>query len=196
MSAACPLLLRLSIALIAAAGLAYEVLLMRWFSMIQWHHFAFMIISFALLGFGASGAFLSFFSTRLQQYFPTALISSLLLFGLSATGAIVLAQRIPFNPEELLWNWRQIAYLFSIYLVLVFPFFFAASSIGLTLAKYRQGILGIYAANLVGSGVGSFGALILLFYLFPEKAVILLSLMGVVAAAISWWALKRESTGC
>jgi len=35
MSAACPLLLRLSIALIAAAGLAYEVLLMRWFSMIQ-----------------------------------------------------------------------------------------------------------------------------------------------------------------
>lgn len=104
MSAACPLLLRLSIALIAAAGLAYAVLLMRWFSMIQWHHFAFMIISFALLGFGASGAFLSFFSTRLQQYFPTALISSLLLFGLSATGAIVLAQRIPFNPEELLWN--------------------------------------------------------------------------------------------
>lgn len=55
--------------------------------------------------------------------------------------------------------------------------------------------MGIYAANLVGSGVGSFGALILLFYLFPEKAVILLSLMGVVAAAISWWALKRESTG-
>lgn len=75
MSAACPLLLRLSIARIAAAGLAYEVLLMRWFSMIQWHHFAFMIISFTLLGFGASGAFLSFFSTRLQQYLSTCTVT-------------------------------------------------------------------------------------------------------------------------
>ena len=48
----------LSIALISAAALAYEILLMRLFSIIQWHHFAYMMISLALLGYGASGTFL------------------------------------------------------------------------------------------------------------------------------------------
>ena len=49
----------LSIALVSATALAYEVLLMRLFSIIQWHHFAYMIISLALLGYGASGTFIS-----------------------------------------------------------------------------------------------------------------------------------------
>jgi hypothetical protein len=44
---------------ISAAILAYEVLLMRLFSIIGWHHFAYMIISIALLGFGVSGTALA-----------------------------------------------------------------------------------------------------------------------------------------
>ena len=46
----------LSVALISAAALGYEILLMRLFSIGQWHHFAWMIISLALLGYGASGS--------------------------------------------------------------------------------------------------------------------------------------------
>jgi len=46
-----------AIAVISASALAYEVLLMRLFSIIQWHHFAYMIISLALLGYGVSGVF-------------------------------------------------------------------------------------------------------------------------------------------
>jgi hypothetical protein len=48
----------LSVSVIAAASIGYELLLMRLMSIIQWHHFAYMIISLALLGFGASGTFL------------------------------------------------------------------------------------------------------------------------------------------
>ena len=33
--------------IISAAALAYEVLLIRLFSIIQWHHFAYMVISLA-----------------------------------------------------------------------------------------------------------------------------------------------------
>ena len=44
--------------LISASALAYEILLMRLFSIVQWHHFAYMVISLALLGYGASGTFL------------------------------------------------------------------------------------------------------------------------------------------
>ena len=35
--------------------LADEVILVRAFSIGLWHHFAYMVISIALLGFGASG---------------------------------------------------------------------------------------------------------------------------------------------
>ena len=49
----------LAISLVSAGVLAYEVLLARLFSITQWYHFAYMVISIALLGYGASGTFLA-----------------------------------------------------------------------------------------------------------------------------------------
>ena len=54
-----PRTLALAIALISGAALAYEILLIRLFSIIEWHHLAFLIISLALLGYGASGTLLA-----------------------------------------------------------------------------------------------------------------------------------------
>jgi len=45
--------------LISASVLCYQVILVRAFSIGQWHHFAYMVISIALLGFGASGTLLA-----------------------------------------------------------------------------------------------------------------------------------------
>ena len=50
--------------LIGLSTLAFEVLLTRIFSITQWNHLSFMVISIALFGFAASGTFLSIFSTR------------------------------------------------------------------------------------------------------------------------------------
>ena len=48
-----------AIALISAAALAYQLLLMRWLAIAHWQPFAVMIISLALLGHGASGTWLA-----------------------------------------------------------------------------------------------------------------------------------------
>ena len=56
-------------ALVSAAALAYEILLMRLFSIALWHHFAYMIISLALLGYGASGALLMLAPRAVQRHF-------------------------------------------------------------------------------------------------------------------------------
>ena len=56
----------LAVALISAGALAYEILLARLFAIIQWYHFAYMIISIALLGYGASGTFLALAQERLR----------------------------------------------------------------------------------------------------------------------------------
>ena len=59
----------LSIFLLSGAVLAYEVLLIRLFSIIHWHHFTFMVISLALLGIGASGSVLTVFRASLLRRF-------------------------------------------------------------------------------------------------------------------------------
>src|SRR5258705_13084810 len=86
-----------AIALISAGLLAYEVLLTRLFAIIQWHHFAYMVISIALLGYGASGTFLVFAHERLRRRFISAFAFCAALFAVSAVGAFAVAQRLPFN---------------------------------------------------------------------------------------------------
>jgi hypothetical protein len=174
----------LVIAVISASALAYEVLLMRLFSIIQWHHFAFMIISLALLGYGASGVFLALNRDRLARSFPTVIIVNLLSFSFSAPACFLLAQQIPFNPAEILWAPVQLMYLCSIYLLLTLPFFFAANIIGLSFYQYQEQVSSIYAADLFGAGMGSVCVILLLFVVFPVKILTVLMLSGILATLI------------
>ncbi len=170
----------ITIALLSAAALGYEILLIRLFSIIQWHHFAYMIISLALLGYGVSGTFLSFTQQRLLQRYPLTLMLNLALFALTTLPCFLLAQHIQFNPEAMLWNWREALRLTMIYLLLALPFFFAANAIAITLSRYRSVITRIYAADLFGAGIGSLAVLLLLYAVPPLPG---LSVLSAVAAA-------------
>jgi predicted membrane-bound spermidine synthase len=181
--AACPPVI--AIALLSATALGYEVLLIRLFSIIQWHHFAYMIISLALLGYGASGTFLMFFQGRLLQRYPGALLLNLTLFALSALPCFLAAQGIAFNPEQMLWNWRETLQLTAIYLLLSIPFFFAANAIALTLAQFRGVITRVYAADLLGAGAGSLAVLLLLYVLPPLKGLVALAALGLFCLPVA-----------
>ena len=171
-----------SIALTSASALAYEILLMKLFSIIQWHHFAYMIISLALLGYGASGTFLALFRERLLNRFPSAYITNITLFALSSLLCFILAQQIPFNPLEVLWETKQLLWLFGLYLLLALPFFFAANAVGLAFIRYKENISAVYGADLIGAGLGSLGILGLLYLFFPAFILELISLAGLLAA--------------
>ena len=174
----------ITISIISSCALAYEVLLMRLFSIIQWHHFAYMIISLALLGYGISGVFLALNRQSLKRHFHTVIMSNLLLFAIAMPACFLLAQQVPFNPAEILWDPMQLLYLFGIYLVLTLPFFFAANIIGLSFYQYKEYVSSIYAADLLGAGVGSVGIILLLFIFFPENILIVLLLLVMFAALI------------
>ena len=47
-----------AIACVAMAGVAYQVALVRLLSVVLWYHFAFLVVSLAVLGFGLSGVLL------------------------------------------------------------------------------------------------------------------------------------------
>src|SRR4030095_16444402 len=119
----------IAIALISAAALAFEILLMRLFSITLWHHFAYMIISLALLGYGASGALLTLAQSAVQRRFVPLFCAAAAAFGVTAIGGFVLAQRVPFNPLEILWDPRQPGYLLAIYLLLASPFLCAGACV-------------------------------------------------------------------
>lgn len=178
-----------SILLVSATALAYEVLLTRLFSIIQWHHFAYLIISLALLGYGLSGTVLALARRRWLRHYATVYIAQLVLFGLAMPACYLLAQALPFNPEELLWDPTQLLHLSAIYWVLSLPFFFAANAVGLSLMRYRARIPRVYGVDLAGAGLGAILIIALLFALFPMSALAGLAGLGLAAAAVAAWEL-------
>lgn len=175
-----------AIALISAAALAYQLLLMRWLAIEHWHPFAVMIISLALLGHGASGTWLAVWlrgrgSEYLVPRFEGVFVACALLFAVSAAGVLLVARAIPFNGLELVWDPRQLLRLGALYLVLAVPFFFAASCFGLAFARHGTRIPALYGADLIGAGAGALVALALA-WLPTGRGLVLAALGGAWAA--------------
>lgn len=175
----------IAISVLSAAIITYEILLMRLYSIVQWHHFAFMIISIALLGYGISGSFLALTRDWLLQRFLAAWQASAILFGVTAVLAFALAQRVPFNPLQITWEPRQILFLGETYLLLVVPFFFGATCIGLAFANFGDRIGRIYSFDMVGAGVGAILVIGILFFFRAETCVKLVLALGFVAAGLA-----------
>ncbi|MEE8369019.1 MAG: SAM-dependent methyltransferase [Thermoanaerobaculia bacterium] len=177
--------LRLAISLLSAAAIAYQILLIRLFSIIQWHHYAYMVISLALLGYGASGTFLSLFRRPLQDRFPAAFLWNAVLFSILSILCFAAAQALPFNPLETIWDHRQLYYLALLYLLLAVPFFCVANCIGLVLTRFTKEIHRTYRADLVGAGCGAAALAGALFLLPPSRCLFAIGALGLLAAAIA-----------
>lgn len=180
----------ISVGLVSGAALGYEILLMRLFSIIQWHHTAYMIISLALLGYAASGSLLTWRGEQLGKRFDRAYPMALLLGGVAMVVCFLGAQRIAVHPEELLWAPRQIGALMLVYLLLSLPFFFIACAVGLTLMRYRA--QRVYASDLLGAGAGGAGALLLLYLLQPMDVLRTVASLVLLAVWIGGLELGTE----
>jgi len=174
--------------LVSAAAIGYEILLMRVLSIVQWHHFAYMIISLALLGYGASGTFIALFRRFLERRFAVVFALSALLFSITMLVCFVLGQRVPFNALEVVWNPRQFLYLGIIYLIFFVPFFFAACCIGLAFTCRREYISRIYFFDLLGAGLGAVLIIGSLFVLTPQNALLVLLTLAVIASVLAGFA--------
>ncbi len=185
-----------SLALLSASALAYEVLLMRLFSIIQWHHFAYLVIALALLGYGLSGTLLWLVGQRAVARYATAYISAILLFALGAVGAYLLAQAVDFNIEELLWSGAQSGRLVLLFLLLALPFVFAAGAVCLTFMAYPEArTASVYAFDLLGAGLGSLAIIALMTLLPPERILVTIGLAGLTAAGLAIRELRPPRAG-
>jgi hypothetical protein len=174
-----------AIALLSAAALGYEILLMRLFSIILWHHFAYMMISVAMLGYGAAGTFVALAQRSLLRRYEIVFSAAAALFGITAVAGFLLAQRVAFDPLEMLWDPRQPLRLLVIYALLFVPFFCAATSICLSFARFADQPHRIYSFDILGAGAGSLGILAALFATTPSGALQWIGALGLASAAVA-----------
>src|SRR5438876_6463190 len=184
-----------AVSLLSAAALAYEILLMRLFSIIQWHHFAYMMISVALLGYGAAGTLVAIAGRSLVVRYAQVFVAAGALFGICAVAGFLLAQDVGFDPLEMLWDPRQPLRLFAIYVLLFVPFFCAASAVCLTFTRFGSAAARIYSADILGAGAGSLAILAAMFIVSPISALLFVGTLGLAAAAVAAWSCRLRPRG-
>ena len=180
--------------LVSAATLLFEIALTRIFAVTQGYHFAFLAISLALLGFGASGTALALFPALASRDIRPVVAGAGLLFAVTSAAGLYLTNVLPFDAYTLLWEPSQLAYLALYYLALAVPFFFAGSIVGACLAKHpsRAGVL--YGANLVGAGVGCLLSVVFPVIVGAAGSVVVAGVIALVgAAAMAGRELRRPA---
>ncbi len=166
-----PVKISFSISLLSVSLIAYQLLLIQILSIVQWYHFAYMIISVALLGFGAAGTFLSLFKEKLIKIIDVALPALITVSSLMMAVSVSLSQTdfFYFDSYKLFADLTHLWKLIAAYLIFILPFFFGALAIGLVFIKYVESIGVFYFSNMVGSGIGGISAVFLMWIFLPEK---------------------------
>lgn len=183
-----------AVALLAAATLAFEILLIRVFAIEHFHHVAYMAIGVAMLGIGASGALVAVAGgigpPGAQRWFTAAALAT----ALSLVASPALLHRIPLDLTQLAWNVEQWPRLAGVYLLLALPFALGALAIllAITVASARPGW--IYGASFLGSGVGVLLAVGMLWIAHPVRALAIPAVLAALGAAVMAWREWR-STG-
>ncbi len=178
--------LHFSIGFLSAAIIAFQLALMQILSIIQWYHFAYMIISVALLGFGAAGTILALFKEKLLRHIRGLLPLLMISSGIAMSLVMDIAQvaSIRFDSYLLFADYSHFWRLMLTYLLFFTPFFLGALAIGLIFVQHVDEIGKIYFANLLGSGTGGILALLLISMFFPWQIPAFIGMLSLLAGII------------
>lgn len=176
----------IALLLISAATLALQVALTRFFALAQGSHLAFMAVSLALLGSGASGTYLSLRQVDLVRL-RRLVTHGAILFSLTVPAAYLAINYLPFDTYRLAWEPVQWLWLVLYYLALTVPFFFSGLVIGAALAAAPGRAGPTYAANLLGSALGPPLALPALATVGGPGTVFMCALLGWLAVGSANW---------
>ena len=187
----------ISLFVMSLSVVAFEIHLMHFFSIVQWQHFASMVISIALLGFGTSGTLISLFRKKMLEH------SSLLIPFFMMTSGLLMIIALPVSRLEffrldtfmLLTDRSQVLKLTLNYLLFFLPFLFAALSIGLVFVKRASKIGYYYFADLLGAGFGGLLAILLMWVSELYMIPLIVSSLPLLAGLLNLsFARKREFT--
>ena len=142
------------IALIALSTLFYELSLIRILDILWYPHFAYMVITLALLGFGISGVVTSVIAERKFLFKDSTTLWLTILLAMSYSGIFFFLNRFHIDFD----NFSSVAYLGAkvalVFSGLVIPFFLGGFILSIQFTKNAEMFGKLYFWDLVGASVG------------------------------------------
>lgn len=173
-----------ALVLLSAALTAQQVALMQVLGWMHWHHFAYMIVAIALLGFGIAGTVLSLareaLLNRWIRLLPWLLLATaaMIPLGVRLIQLDALAVDLPllfFDPLKNTWR------LVALCLLLLPPFFCGGLATGIILTVHARNAGRFYSASLGGAGLGGLIGLMLVSRIEPPHLPAAVATLALVA---------------
>lgn len=175
---------KLGLLLVSLSVLMLEFTLIRVLSVSLWYHFAFMIISIALLGLGISGVTILTSRRIAKAEINSFLTITSLLFAISIIVSFVILNKIPFDPFSLFIDSSQFLYLPIYYILITLPFFLAGLIIGQLFTRFKQDINKLYFYDLIGAGLSCFVFILVLPMFGGSGGIIFASILACAGAIL------------
>lgn len=171
-----------SIALVSMAGISYQIALVRLLSVSLWYHFAFLVVSLAVLGFGASGVYLQLRHERLKGDVRSWLGRTALgMAGAIVVGYLTIAF-VPFEPFRIMAPTFQWVFALVYVFATMAPFFANGLFVAVALVDGAKDSGTLYAADLIGAGFAAVATLGAFSLVGGEGAVWLSAVFAMLAA--------------
>jgi hypothetical protein len=173
---------------VSAAMLLLEVALTRIFSFVMWYHLTYLVISLALLGYGAAGTFLATDARVAGGDYRATLRRVCSLLSVVTVLAVFVGAAFPTDPEALFeGHYSEMLVIALTHLTLAIPFFLAGTAIGFVLMRNRTETNRLYAADLSGAGLGSLFAVVIIDRLGAVSAVFVAAALPAGVALLAAW---------
>lgn len=178
--------------LLSLATLLLELALTRVLSVSLWYHFGFLVISTALLGFGASGVTLALWTGLREKIgLDLGLGACGLAFAVSVVFSFWCMQRIPFDPFSVAVDHRQLLFMPIYFLLVALPFFCSGLAISLLLTRGSKAINRLYGFDLLGAGAGCALVALVIPRFGGTGSVLLAAFVGALSAVCFAGNLRR-----
>jgi len=168
-------LLFAGIFLIALSGLVLEVSITRIFSAAIWYHFAFVAVSVALVGLGASGLVVQYRVNKLKGKWA----ENLTIY--SAWGITIFIPITLFVMHALA---SQVIYLPLFMILFSVPFFLVGIIISAAFNAFASVAGRLYAADLIGASAGALLVVLFLVLTGGEGATLIVGLIAAIGGTI------------
>lgn len=178
---------KIALAGVSSGIIAFQIVLMQVLASVVWYHFAYLIISFALLGFGLSGTLLSIRRKDLlvtgARFVP--LLASVCATGMVASVAVLSVESLSIDLYGVFSDPSVLVGCTLFQIVLLIPFTAGALVIAILLLGRPSRAGSTYAINLGSSAAGALIGPILLSLLSPGRAIAACALLPAIGTLVT-----------
>lgn len=171
--------------LLSLGVLMFQIALGRIFSFTIWYHFAYISVSLALLGFGASGSMLAAFPALAGRSLERTLALCCAGSAVASLFVLVVVGGVPLSPFEVLKSPTEFATLVLYFSAVCLPFFFAGLAITIALRAAGREVHRLYAWDLAGAGAGCALVVVCIDWLQTPRVLLLVAVIFAAAGIIA-----------